>query len=39
MEIKTKVSKWDMIKLQSFFTAKERKSRLKTTLRMGGNNK
>ena len=38
MEIKTEVSKWDMIKLQSFFTAKETKSRLKTTLRMGGNN-
>ena len=38
MEIKTEVSKSDMIKLQSFFIAKETKSKLKTTLRMGGHN-
>ena len=38
MEIKTKVDKWDMIKLESFCTAKETISKVKTTLRMGENN-
>ena len=38
-EIKTKVSKWDLIKLKNFYTAKENyKQGEKTTLRMGENN-
>ena len=37
MEIKTKADKWDLIKLKSFFTAKETISKVKT-LRMGENN-
>ena len=38
MEIKTKVNKWDLIKLKIFCTAKETISKVKTTLRMGENN-
>ena len=38
MEIKTKINKWDLMKLQSFCTAKENHSQdEKTTLRMGEN--
>ena len=38
MEIKTKINKWDLIKLKSFCIAKEAVSKVKkTTLRMGEN--
>ena len=37
MEIKTKINKWDLMKLKSFCTAKETISNEKTTLRMGEN--
>ena len=37
-EIKTKISKWDLIRLESFCTAKENlKKKEKTTLRIGEN--
>ena len=32
MEIKTKINKWDLIKIQSFCTAKETKSKVKRQL-------
>ena len=38
MVIKTKVCKWDLIKLKGFCTGKETKQGEKTTLRMGENN-
>ena len=38
MEIKTKVTKWDLFKVKSFSTAKETKQGEKTSLRMGENN-
>ena len=37
MEIKTKINKWDQIKLKSFCTAKETIKNEKTTHRMGEN--
>ena len=37
-EIKTKVNRWDLIKLKSFCTAKETKQSEKTTFRMGEKN-
>ena len=39
MVIKTKVYKWDLIKLKGFCTGKETKQGEKTTLRMGENSK
>ena len=39
MDIKTKLNKWDLIKLKSFCTVKENIKKMKeTTLRMGENN-
>ena len=37
MEIKTKINKWDLIKLKSFCTMKETISKVKTAFRMGEN--
>ena len=39
MEIKTKVNKWDLVKLKCFCTAKETISKVKRALRMGEKNK
>ena len=38
IEIKTKVNKCDLIKLKSFYTAKDTKQGEKTTLKTGENN-
>ena len=38
MEIKAKINKWDLIKLKSFCTTKERISKVKIAFRMGDNN-
>ena len=38
MDIKTKINKWDIIKLKSFIIAKETIKVKKTTLRMGKSN-
>ena len=37
MEVKTKVSKWDLIKLKSFWTAKESINKMKRVCGMGEN--
>jgi len=37
MKIKTKINKWDLIKLKSLCTAKEAINKMKTTLKMGEN--
>ena len=37
MTVKTKINKWDLIKLKSFCMAKEIINKTKTTYRMGGN--
>ena len=38
MEIKAKINRWDLIKLKSFCTTKERISKVKIAFRMGDNN-
>ena len=35
MEIKTKINKWDLIKLKSFSTMKETMSKVKDSLSLG----
>ena len=36
MEIKTKINKWDLMKLKSFCKAKETTIKMKTTIKNGG---
>ena len=37
MEIKTKINKWDLLKLKSLYTVKETINKLKNTHKMGKN--
>ena len=38
MEIKTKINKWDLIKLKSFFTTKETTNKVKDNAQNGKDN-
>ena len=37
MKIKTKINKWELMKVKSLYTAKETVNKIKITLRMGEN--